>query len=451
MRLGSLLRSEPFRAALRMVLVFTVLYSAVSFVLIRSVENTFRADLARLAEVEGDLLREIYARQGEAGLARAIESMGQQGRVADRTYGLFNAQNLKLAGDIPARPDFIGIGRRPVEVVRAGAVNGRFVLFVDRINTLTLVVGRDDTLVQNAVLRLLAYTVGFGVLLVFSILALGLWASRSAQMRLDKIDAGLRSFAEGDLSQRLPIGSSNDQIDRVSVRMNANLSKLERLMGGMKSTASAIAHDLKTPLSHAQIAMHDAARALADGKDPSPEIGRALEETDKLNTLFETVLRLSRIQSTHLNIEEVDLSEIAKKATEFLGPVAEENGQTISVSPGFEIVHADRSMLEQALVNLIQNACVHAGQGAQIDVLIAQTKDGASIEVQDNGPGIPEDELDTVRDPFQRGTAARDIPGHGLGLAIVQAIADVHQAEFSLYARQPGLAARMFFPSLKNS
>ena len=446
MRLGSLIRSDPFRVALRVVAVFAVLYSAAAFVLITSVGNTLRADLARLAEVEGDLLREIYARQGQAGLARAIESMAQQGRVADRAYGLFNAQNLRLAGDLPARPEFIGIGRRPVEVVRAGAINGRFVFFVDRIDTLTLAVGRDDALVQNAVRRLIISATGFGALLVVSVLALGLWASRAAQMRLDKIDAGLREFAEGDLDRRLPVGPGNDQIDRVSVRMNANLSKLERLMGGMKATASAIAHDLKTPMSHAQIAMHDASHALNDGRDPRPEIERALEETDKLNTLFDTVLRLSRIQSAALNLETVDLSEAARKAADFLAPVAEENRQAISISGEAERIHADRGMVDQALVNLIQNACLHAGTGARIDVVI----NGSSIDVRDNGPGLSEDELQKVRHPFQRGEAARNVPGHGLGLAIVQAIADAHSAEFSLRPTQPGLSARLDFPKLKN-
>lgn len=434
-----------------MVLVFVVLYSAASFVLIKSVENTLRADLARLAEVEGDLLRQIYARQGQAGLARAIENMAQTDQAADRAYGLFNAQSLRLAGDLPARPEFIGIDRRPMGVVRAGAINGRFVLFVDRIDTLTLVVGRDDALVRNAVQRLIISAVGFGVLLMASILALGLWASRSAQMRLDKIDAGLRGFAEGDLDQRLPVGPRNDQIDRVSVRMNANLSKLERLMGGMKATASAIAHDLKTPLSHAQIAMHDAAQALGDGRDPRPEIDRALDETDKLNTLFETVLRLSRIQSANLNLERVDLVEVAQKAADFLAPLAEEKGHTIAITGGPALVRADRGMVEQALVNLIQNACIHAGSRAQIDVVIDTSERGTGIAVQDNGPGLSEAELEKVREPFKRGDAAQSLPGHGLGLALVQAIADAHNAEFLLQPKRPGLSTRLQFPSLKIS
>jgi len=433
-----------------MVLVFAVLYSAAAFLLIKSIENTLRADLARLAEVENTLLQEIYDRQGQVGLKRAIESMEQEGQVADRAYGLFNSQNLRLAGELPARPDFIGIGRRPTEVVRAGAINGRFVLFVDRVDTLTLVVGRDDRLVRNAVARLTMSVVGFGLLLVGAILALGFWASRRAQLRLDEIDAGLRAFTEGHLAQRLPVGPQNDQIDRVSVRMNANLSKLERLMGSMKTTASAIAHDLKTPLSHAQIAMHDAARALGDGRDAGPGIDRALEETDKLNTLFETVLRLSRIQSAPLTIERVDLAEVAGKAVDFLVPLAEAEGDLISIS-GAAIVQADRGMLEQALVNLIQNACIHAGPGARIDVVIEAHASGRTIDVRDNGPGLSDDELLTVKEPFQRGEAARTAPGHGLGLALVQAIADAHNAEFELRRRDPGLSACLRFPNLNNS
>lgn len=451
MRLASLVRGEPFQAALRMVVVFTVLYVAAAYVLLTSVDNTLRADLAQLAEVEAELLREIYARQGQAGLERAIARMEQGGQVAARAYGLFNAENLKLAGDIPARPEFVGIGRRPVEVVRAGAINGRYVVFVERVDALTLVVGRDDTLVRHAVQRLSTGAAGFGAVLIFSLLLLGLWASRTAQMRLDRMDVGLQAFAQGQIKTRLPVSGRNDQIDRVSERMNANLGRLERLMGSMKATASSIAHDLKTPLSHAQIAMHDAARVHAEGRDPTAEIEKALEETDRLNTLFETVLRLSRIQSSELSRETVDLSQVVEKVAEFLAPLAEEYGKSISVNATPQKLSGDRGMIEQALVNLVQNACVHSRDGDKIEIVVGTHDEAPSVEVRDQGPGIAPEALENVRAPFHREEVARSSPGHGLGLSLVQAVADAHDAELCLENAKSGFVARLRFPNFKNS
>lgn len=433
-----------------MVAVFAVLYAAAAYVLLTSIENTLSADLANLAEVESELLREIYARQGQAGLERAIRRMGQDGQVAERTYGLFNSENLKLAGEFPARPDFVGIGRRPVEVVRAGAINGRYVVFVERVDALTLVVGRDDTLVRHAMKRLSIGAAGFGTLLIALLLFLGLWASRTAQMRLDRMDAGLQSFAQGQIKTRLPVSERNDQIDRVSERMNANLGRLERLMGSMKSTASSIAHDLKTPMSHAQFAMHDAARAHAEGRDPSAEIEKALEETDRLNTLFETVLRLSRIQASELSRETVDLSQIAAKVAEFMAPLAEEHGKSISVSASSQRLSGDRGMIEQAIVNLVQNACVHSKDGTTIQVVIGESDGASIIDVRDQGPGIAADALEKVRTPFHREEAARSSPGHGLGLSLVQAVADAHDAELLLRNTNPGFSACLRFPKIKN-
>jgi signal transduction histidine kinase len=448
-RLGSLIRGEPFRAALRMVVVFAVMYAAAAYILLVSVENTLRADLAHLAEVESELLREIYARQGQAGLERAIARMAQGGQVAERAYGLFNAQSLKLAGDIPSRPEFLGIGRRPVEVVRAGAINGRYVVFVERVDALTLVVGRDDTFVRHAVQRLSIGAASFGSVLIFSLLLLGLWASRTAQTRLDRMDAGLQAFAQGQIKTRLPVSGRSDQIDRVSERMNANLGRLERLMGGMKSTASSIAHDLKTPLSHAQIAMHDAARAQAEGQDPTAKIEKALEETDRLNTLFETVLRISRIQSSELSRETVNLSKVAEKVAEFLAPLAEEYGKSISVTATPQKVSGDRGMIEQALVNLVQNACVHSENGTKIEIVVGTHDEAKSIEVRDQGPGIAPDALEKVRAPFHREEVARSSPGHGLGLSLAQAVADAHDAKLLLENTNPGFVARLRFPNFK--
>ena len=193
--------------------------------------------------------------------------------------------------------------------------------------------------------------------------------------------------------------------------------------------------------------MHDAAQALEEGRAPGQEIERALEATDKLNVLFDAVLRLSRIQASKLRSEAIDLAAVAQKAADFLSPVAEAHDQVILVSGAAAFVEADRVMVEQALVNLVQNACTHAGDGTRIEIVV----DANRVEVRDYGKGVAEADLEHMRAPFHRGEDARTSPGHGLGLAIVQAIADAHHAAFVLERGNPGLSAKLMFPNFKKS
>ena len=449
MRLGNLIRSEPFRATIRVLAAFLVLYSIAAFALVRSVETTLRDDLAALTKIESELLSNIYREQGQDGLVAAINALSRDGQLPDRTYGLFSGGNLRLSGPLSVRPDFIGVDTKELSVLSGGRVAGRYVLWVDKLDALTLVTGRNGTSVERAVTSLSMGLTAFGALLAVITIPLGLYAGHRSQRRLDAMERALRSVSQGNLDTRLPIGRKNDQFDRVSLRMNENLNRLERLVTSVKSTASAIAHDLKTPLSHAQIAMHDAADAVRKGDDALEKIAEALDETDKLNAIFETVLRLSRIKASRdrSHFAPTSLREIAVAAVEFLSPLAEENTQALTIKPGEGVVQADCGMILQAVINLVQNACVHAGPEAQITITIEDN----SIRVTDTGAGIDHEALKTVTEPFARAASDRSTPGHGLGLALVQAIAEVHDATLSLVNTSTGFEASLTFPKFKNS
>lgn len=453
MRLGSLIRSEPFKATLSVLCVFLGLFAIASWALVKSVEATLRNDLQTLIQVETELLSQIYQDEGKAGLLEALNDMGRAGSSSDRVYGLFDERNLNLSGPISVQPDFIGYEVRELSVLTAGEVAGRFVLRVDQFDALTVVVGRNGTMLTNARQRLANGLVAFGVFLAGCTLFLGLRAARRSQMRLDEMEAALRAVSAGQLETRLPVGRRNDQFDRVAQKMNKNLAQLERLVSSVKTTASSIAHDLKTPLSHAQIAMHEAAEAVAGNEQASAKVGAALAETDKLNSLFETILRLSRIQSSKDRslFDRTSLREIADKAIMFLDPVAEEEGQVLKLSGADAYIHADANMIQQAVINLIQNACLYAGSGARIDAVITSDDAVASLTIKDTGPGIPESELGTVLDPFVRGAPDRGKPGHGLGLAMVRVIADLHDAKMTLTNTPTGFEVSLRFPILNKS
>lgn len=446
MRLASLIRSEPFRAASRVLAAFLILYSIAGWALIKSVETTLLDELRSRIQGETELLSQIYRDEGRRGLIEAIERLGSVG--PDRAYGLFDDGRLSLTGPISTQPDFLGFDTRELNLLSGGQVAGRYVLWVDRIDALTLVVGRDDALVETGLQRLLNGLIIFGTLLAITTLSLGLWAARRSQQRLDGMEHVLNEVAQGHLAARLDIGPKNDQFDRVAQRMNANLAQLERLVANVKSTASAIAHDLKTPLSHAQLAMHEAAEAVGNETKARDKVGAALAATDNLNRLFETILRISRIQATtdRSHFGPTQLNDAAQATATFFEPMAEENAQTLRVKGEDCTVHADADMIQQAVVNLVQNACVHAGHGAEIEIAVSSQDGRPFIRVKDTGPGIPDQTLKTVREPFTRASVDRGTPGHGLGLALVNAVAELHHAELRLENTPTGFEASLWFP-----
>nr|WP_254453124.1 HAMP domain-containing sensor histidine kinase [Ruegeria atlantica] len=220
----------------------------------------------------------------------------------------------------------------------------------------------------------------------------------------------------------------------------------------MKSNASAIAHDLKTPLSRLQIALHEIMEKTAMGQDPGSTIDAALSEAESLNTIFDTMLRISMIEADLSKdcMRRVDLQSLVEQVADFMRPVAEERNQSLVADATPVTVMADASMLQQSLVNLVTNASAHAGVGAKITIRATSDADGPTLSVRDTGPGIPAGDIDRVLQPFIRLDAARTTPGSGLGLALVKAVADRHNVILSLEDAKPGLRVCMRFPNFKN-
>ncbi|WP_120501837.1 HAMP domain-containing sensor histidine kinase [Roseovarius sp. EL26] len=447
MRLASLVTGEPFKAAIRVWVVFVALYALSGFVLVRAVENTLRSELVGQTRAETLLLQDIYQTKGRRGLVRALQDLERSIQIPDHAAGLFDENGIRLTGAISVFPDFVGVERRELQTLTRGRLTGQYFLNVQQFDRLTLVVGRNGQIVDKAEERLTLWLTLFGVVLSLIILTFGLWASRTSLRRLEGMEQALRQVSDGNLKARLPVHQRNDQFDRIAVQMNQNLDRLARLVTGMKSTATAIAHDLKTPLSHVQIALMQAVDSAEAQRDPLPELEAALSEVEALNSVFETVLRISRIQanSDQSRFKKVDLWVLVEKLRDFMLPAIEERNQTLTCTGDSVIIYADMDMIQQLLVNLIENASVHSPKGTQI-TLIAQQKEGvATLCVCDTGPGIPEHDIDKVLDPFVRLDSARTSGGSGLGLALVQAIAEHHNAMLTLSNLHPGLRVELRF------
>jgi signal transduction histidine kinase len=238
----------------------------------------------------------------------------------------------------------------------------------------------------------------------------------------------------------------------VSRQINAHLDRLGELLAGMRNTIVAIAHDLKSPLNRAYMLLQDAADEDAPAQ-ASVKLKRAQSEMETLGGVLDTVLRISRIETSDDSSGFAAFSSAAllRDLAQTFEPVLEAAGQTLdsaSVPAGGAMVFGDRRMVQQMLVNLIENASRHAGRGARIALSIQAVNGATAIVVADNGPGIPADKREDVFRPFRRLNVSRGTPGAGLGLALVKAIASRHHAHIALGDNQPGLRVTVTFPPL---
>lgn len=277
-----------------------------------------------------------------------------------------------------------------------------------------------------------------GLVLLIALL-LGITAGLLAQRRLVRINGALGRLATGDLGARTGVETASDDLDDLARQLDVTAAELERLVTQTRHLSASIAHDLRTPLARlrAQLEM------LPEGE----ERGAALEEAGRLSGIFDTIMRVARIEATQGEdgFESIDLTEFIADIEDIFGPVVEDAGKKLVLQNSDQgSVMADRQMLIQAIANLIQNAIVHGGD--EITLFAKKTGQYQEIGVADNGEGVPEEQYDEIIKPMVRLDTARKTDGTGLGLALVRAVADRHRAQLQLSKNRPsGLRATMKF------
>ncbi|MDG3574831.1 ATP-binding protein [Rhizobium sp. YJ-22] len=324
-------------------------------------------------------------------------------------------------------------------------------------NGLRVLIGRD--LGEPQKLRLLVRRALMVALGVMGLGALVIWfgIGRNALKRIDRMSAASTKIMAGDLSQRLPVGGSGDEFDRMSESLNAMLGRIEKLNEGLRQVSDNIAHDLKTPLTRLR---NKAADAL---DQPSDEARRAglegiIAESDQLIRTFNALLMISRVEagSVAAEMSDIDLSAIVTDSAELYEPVAEEAGMALTTDiAGGIVVHGNRELIGQAIFNLVDNAVKYSADCTgepRIEVSLKRRDDDICISVADHGPGIPEDRREEVVKRFVRLDESRSKPGTGLGLSLVEAVMELHSGRLELSDTAPGreegrgLTVTMIFP-----
>lgn len=509
----SMLRNTTLRVSLIYALVFTasvlailvlVYWYSVAY-LMRQTDSVIIADVTALAE--------RYQRSGVSGLRELLSSRVLRPRpTSSEVYLLVDRNYSPLAGNLsrwPVQPP--DAPQQWVDFVLGEPNEGEIDLRRARARVFRLaggfhlLAGRDISDFEKVRRRLLA-AMAYGLAATLALGALGaVLVTRLVLRRLETINATSQEIMSGDLSRRIPLSGADDEFDRLSNNLNSMLDRISGLMEGIKRVSDNIAHDLKTPLARLRNRLELARTDDAKANLQSETIDQALVETDQLLNTFDALLRIARVETAKPNtaFEKVDLGIVIDDVIELYSPIAEENHIRIDTrqhrvrpqdSQLFSAaatpkpwVMGDRDLLFQAFANVLDNAVKYSSDNSTIDVGIdiaadRTTKDEASarhakrstataanqdgrrhanhnhrnnayrviVTIADHGPGLSDDEYEKVTQRFYRADNARSTPGNGLGLSLVKAVADMHDAELTLSTNHPGLVVSLTFDAATN-
>jgi signal transduction histidine kinase len=470
MVLTRLLGSTPFRLTVAYMGAFVAAAALIVLYVAWQANEllTSKAVEALRAEVAG--LRAQFEAGGRTRLVAAVNELVSE--PGSGLYLLVDADGTRLAGNLPRPPAALAAdgqghlfsytrasnGSGPQERLATG-------LSLSVAGGLTLVVARD---IEDQ--RQLAAGIGRLALMSFGLLcALGVGAgiliSRSMVSRIDRVTETSRQIMAGNLSRRIPLSGSGDELDRLSESLNAMLARIEELLAALREVSDNIAHDLKTPLNRLRN------RAEASLRSPDAAVHRdglakTIEEADELIRTFNSLLLIARLEAGAAaeSMRPVELAEVIGDVAELYEPVAEEAGLKVAVStePGVCTV-ANRELVSQAVANLVDNAIkysaatgVPVAAGAapvprrspprEIRITLSRAGDSVEIAVADNGPGIAAEDRERALQRFVRLEKSRSRPGAGLGLSLVAAVARMHGGSVRLEDNGPGLRAVLSIP-----
>jgi signal transduction histidine kinase len=396
-------------------------------------------------------LLQYYDRNGPDALAFHINGLLGDGVDSDtEVYALVAPDGHSIAGNLTVTPDVTMPTPYIVEhrVRRADRPSQSRLLISPLVNGGTLVVGRDmrdqhelDHLVRSASVwgALVTVLMAVGGALVFR---------RQLERRISAIRHTAIQIERGDLAQRVPISPQQDEFARLSRDINAMLDRIHGLMEGVRHVSNTIAHNIRTPLSRTLARLYTA-QASADPNTELPAaVDFAIAEIQDLNIVFDKLLQIAEVESgaRRQTFGAVSLNAIAINALELYDALAETKGVALTHSLDADAATAgDGDLLANAVANLLDNAIKYTPNGGNVHV--ATRRDGAfvSITVRDSGRGIPEEERPRVGTRFYR--LDRSIPGWGLGLASVRAIARLHGGNLQLEDAAPGLIVRLSLPA----
>ncbi|MCR8724198.1 sensor histidine kinase [Frigidibacter sp. ROC022] len=419
----------------------------------RLTERSLTARQIELLQSDMDAFAALYEQRRIPALRQAMEFRAG----TDPFEAIFLLQDKageKLAGNIETWPeglpalasdDFSITGLRQFNVILGETLTsyqgvtrmlpGGFPLLVAR--------GTGEVDRTLADLRQMIWVVA--AFMVLAALAAGWVVARLVLRRIERLNGLADRVAAGDLAARLPGPRSHDEFGALEGHVHQMLDRIETLNRATHRLSDSIAHELRTPLNRMM-------QKLQNLKGQDAEIAAIQSEMRGTIRIFDSLLDISSAEAqsgSAAGVVPVDLSQCAAEVFELYEPLGEDKGlnMSIHIDPGLWVL-GDRNLIAQLLSNLLDNAIKFTPEGESVTLSLTEGPDRHLLSVTDTGPGLPAEIRDEAFERFVRAERDRTTKGHGLGLALVQAIATRHGARLRLLPVEKGFAVETAWPKL---
>lgn len=435
--------SSSFKMALLFTVLLTLSAAILGYFLIDFGKRDFLRETEAAIDIEISMLSSLEDTDGQ--LLPYIHRRAKDDQVVRFRYE--NESGILLGGSIEPIPQHIHKITEGVLGFELATTQGTQA-FAAKIHTFAdgsrIIVARNvhDLIASYERLKHLSWLI---ILMMMIVVLVSFGISHFVVSRINRIAATAQNIVEtGDLSQRLAIDSRWDDLSNLADVLNGFLTKIEDLMNSAREVSNNIAHDLRTPLS----GLRGDIEALKNHTPGEDQIDAVLASVDHILAIFHALLRIANIEKGKRSqqLQAVSVSKIIQDITELYEPVAEERGIQFTVNLTSQLTtKGDGDLLFQLFANLVDNAIKFSPDKSTISLSVKQENHQIIALVEDQGPGIPDAEKDKVFKHFYRGDASRSAPGNGLGLSLVRAVAEQHQAQISLEDGTPGLRVRIKF------
>lgn len=457
MTLPKIITTTSFRLSALYICIFLASFLAIGLIVYFLTCKTLEKQLKHNIEIE---VLELKAAYDQKNIAELLKELGEREKITTHYsheymhhYGLLNPDGSFLSGTLQNIKPVEGW--QTITAVSQDPLEDEQILYIKVIQLQSgywLAVGDDGEFIQDAGEAIIRAFLWGGLLVIILGSAGGLYLSHRFLYKIKLLTKSTQAIIAGDLNHRLSVSKGNDEIDRLALLFNQMLDKISTLIQNIQEISNDIAHDLRTPISRLKNGLQQALQNPLTATQYQEHMIAATKEVDIILATFSAILRISQIESgsRRQGFKLLNFSALVSSIVETIQPVVEENGKSLisDITDGIPLV-ADKELLTQLIYNLIENAILHTPLKTVIQVRLELQDNYPILVISDNGLGIPPKYREKVFQRFYRLEHSRSMPGNGLGLSIVKAIVDLHEAYIELSDNAPGLKVAVVFPKMQ--
>lgn len=439
--------------ASRLTVLYTLLFAVLSLIVFGTINYSLRINLLDRIDQEflgdGKEYIEIFKQDGLTAVAQEI-LLETEGEGVDQVFSRVYSPDLKIIetsdmetwNDLPKYSSILeNLNHEQFDTVTLPEHSGRARIFYQPLGdgyilqSGTLLIF-DETLLANFQR---VFSFAFSIMLLSGIL-IGFYISKRALAGVQRVKETADQISRGNLSQVISFHDQAEEVNNLITSINRMQLKIQTLIRELQDVTNNIAHDLRSPVTR----IRGLAETTLSGSQSLEEYqsmsGAVIEECDSLVGMINTMLEIAETDAgvTPLDRKPVNVSEIIRDVAELYSPVAEDKNISISLRIVNDplIILGDRSRLQRAFANLLDNALKFTQKGGRVALGVKIETHYAQITVADSGLGISAADLPHICERFYRADRSRSTPGTGLGLSLVQSIIRAHDGQIDITSQE---------------